>query len=91
MQYEQMAFITKQEEKQADDCILNCKDRYGNKICIGDYVRAVCGEPYYKSIEGYVKRFILIEEGGIFLELITITGKVIAELENPLFYKVDKE
>lgn len=90
-QYEQMTFVTKQENDGANDCIIHCEDRYGNEIHVGDYVRAVCGAPWYKTLEGYVKQVKLIEEAGVFLELATITGKVIAELENPLFYQVETE
>lgn len=90
-QYEQMTFIAKQGNEVTNDSIILCKDRYGNDVHVGDYVRLVGGPSLCKPLEGYVSQFILVEEAGVFLKLTTVTGRVIADLENPLFYRVERE
>lgn len=91
-QYEQTTFLMAQEKKQPNDCATTCKDRYGNVIHIGDYVKSVVGLGWCKLAEGYVSEMFLIEEAGIFLKIVNSLGRTIAEAENPrYYYVVEKE
>lgn len=90
-QYQQECFFKWQEQKHANECLEQCHDRNGNEIRIGNYVRAVYGEPRLKNIEGIVTELFSYEEAGYRMKLVSIGGIMIADYMNPIFFEVVME
>lgn len=64
-----------------------CRDYFGNKISVGDYVIAHHGAPLQDAREGYVVDIIEYEYGA-FLKISTPGGKIIAYSDHPYDYIV---
>ncbi|MBO5179341.1 MAG: hypothetical protein J6B87_03245 [Clostridia bacterium] len=67
-----------------------CKDHFGNKISIGDYVVGVTGMPKYENREGIVTEFIEFDYG-VFIKIQTLGGQVVAYSDYPHNYAIEKK
>ena len=86
--YEQLNFHNKAKREVTNVFPEECRDRNGNMIHVGDYVRAIRGEDYFRNIEGIVEQIIPHEEAGSYMVITSITGRVLESHANPLFYEV---
>ncbi|MBR4110146.1 MAG: hypothetical protein IKK43_00410 [Clostridia bacterium] len=67
-----------------------CKDFFGNKISIGDYVVGITGIPKAENREGIVTEFIELDYG-IFIKIQTLGGQLVAHSDYPHNYAVEKK
>lgn len=67
-----------------------CRDYFGNKISIGDYVIAHEGIPLSESREGYVVDIIEYEYGS-FIKISTPGGRIVAHSDHPHDYIIKSQ
>lgn len=87
---QQLTLVPLSDEVNTITSHVICKDHFGNKISIGDYVVGVTGIPKYENREGIVAEIIEFDYG-IFIKIQTLGGKVVATSDYPHNYAIEKK
>lgn len=87
---QQLTLVPLNDEVNTITSHVICKDHFGNKISIGDYVVGITGIPKHENREGIVSEIIEFDYG-VFIKIKTLGGQIVATCDYPHNYAIEKK